>query len=172
MAQYLLQIVPHLMHVANQLPNAASSSCGGSTVVIQREMNAEGSSQPSGQSGHTDSRSPAKDTNRSTIHPGGRVSLGKKPPSTEVSHREDSGGLLKSTGNCKDASRAGEGKGGIDDSRFKPSTTAEEKLEILKRLNSAIAEHRKRVGVEAILHESRHTSTGGALALPNTGEKG
>ena len=164
------------MHVANQLPNSASSSCGGSTVVIQHKMNAEGSAQTSGQSGHTDSRSPAKDTNHSIIHPGGRVSLIKKSMSNEVSHREDSdsGGLLKSTGSSKDASRVGEGKGGIDDSRFKPSTTAEEKLEILKRLNSAIAEHHKKVGVESILHENSHTSTGGALAPPNAekGEKG
>ena len=144
--------------------------------MIQHGMNAEGSTQTMGQSGHTDSHSPAKDTNHSAIHPGGRVSLSKKSMSNEVSHREDSdsGGLLKSTGSSKDASRVMEGKGGIDDSRFKPSTTAEEKLEILKRLNSAIAEHRKKVGVESILHENSHTSTRGALALPDTekGEKG
>ena len=63
-----------------------------------------------------------------------------------------------------------ESEGNVDDSRFMPPTTAEEKLEILKRLNSAIVEHRKKVGVESILDESSQSSSGVAPAAPNAEE--
>ena len=78
---------------------------------------------------------------------------------------------MKLTGRSKEASE-GEGDDIIDDTRLRPPTTAEEKLEILKRLNSAISEHRKKVGVKSILDENSQSPSADAPVLPNTEEGG
>lgn len=172
-AQYLLQIVPHLMHVANQLPNtaASSSSFADSAVVNRHEMDVVGGTQTR-QSGHAASYSSAKDTLYPTVHPGGNASPTRNSQPSDLPRDgkdSDTGGLVKLTASSEDAS-VKESEGNVDDSRFMPPTTAEEKLEILKRLNSAIVEHRKKVGVESILDESSQSSSGIAPAAPNAEE--
>lgn len=133
-----------------------------------------GGTQPE-QGGHTAFHSPVMATDHPAIHPGESASLSKKSEVSELSHQErdsDGGGLVRlATGSSKDAS-VGEGEGNIDNDRFRPPTTAEEKLEILKRLNSAISEHRKKVGVKSILDENSQSPSGEAPAFPNAGEGG
>lgn len=172
-AQYLLQIVPHLMHVAHKLPSTSSSSSfGDSTTVRWRETDVMSGTQP-GQSGHMAFHSPVMAANHTAIHRGESASLSKKSEVSELPHCErdsEGGGLVRlATGSSKDAS-VGEGEGNIDNNIFRPPTTAEEKLEILKRLNTAISEHRKKVGVKCILDENSQSPSGDAPALPNAGE--
>ena len=129
-----------------------------------------GGTQPE-QGGHTAFHSPVMATDHPAIHPGESASLSKKSEVSELPHHEkdsDSGGLVRlATGSSKDAS-----VGDIDNDRFRPPTTAEEKLEILKRLNSAISEHRKKVGVKSILDENSQSPSGEAPAFLNAGEGG
>lgn len=171
-AQYLLQIVPHLMHVAHQLPNTSSpSSYTDNVAVKQHEM----SGVQQGLKGHTASPVPVLATHHTTLPPPGEsIPLSRTSQAPRLPHREkdsDGVGLVKLAGRPEDAS-VGEGDGNIADTRLRPPTTAEEKLEILKRLNSAISEHRKKVGVKSILDENCQSPSGDAPVLPPSTEEG